>query len=111
MSALPLRRSPDVARERDEAREILDATENETLVQAARWLAQEEESSLFALQAIHTRYWKQSIPTIVALTNERDELLQLARALDASIYGDGNGRCWCGAKEADALRSVLEKRT
>lgn len=36
------------------------------------------------------------------------ELLQLARDLDASTHGDGNGRCWCGAKEADVLRAALE---
>lgn len=39
---------------------------------------------------------------------ERAALTHHAIALVNSIHGDGNGRCWCGAKEADQLRSFLE---
>ena len=50
-----------------------------------------------------------------ALTTAQQELdvsqpiVIAAARLDASIRGDGNGRCWCGAREADQLRSALEQ--
>lgn len=79
----------------EQVRGILEAMEDETLVEAVQWLVTEEETAREAYEHIHTRYWK--------------ELMPLAQALDASIKGDGNGHCWCGAREADALRAFLER--
>jgi hypothetical protein len=78
---------------------------------AERWARRWKKES--CRRRKYERVWGESyaraIKKLVTIESERNKLTQLARALDASIHGDGNGRCWCGAKEADALRAALEK--
>src|SRR5260221_10477103 len=61
-------------REVEEAREILSALENETLVHATEDIVREEQTSNEAYQIIHTRYWKEAVPTIATLQAELEAL-------------------------------------
>jgi len=47
-----------------EARDILQAADTETLLDAARDLVREEETSNGACKLLHTRYWKEAQPEI-----------------------------------------------
>lgn len=83
-------------------------------VVAERARADAAKAELEALRE-YKAYWEPKIKEISDLyTRQGGELAtvtQLARDLIASIHGDGNGRCWCGACEADRLRSFLERNT
>lgn len=72
----------------------------------------EADDELIDLRYYRT-YWEPQISELgdlyTAQGGELATLTQLARDLVASLHGDGNGRCWAGAKEADRLRGWLER--
>lgn len=84
--------------------------EQQVVIERAR--ADAAGAELEALRE-YKAYWEPKIKEISDLyTRQGGELAtatQLAHDLIASLHGDGNGRCWCGAREADQLRSYLER--
>lgn len=67
----------------EQAREILSALENETLVEAATDLVREYETTNEAYHKIHALYWKKAMPAL-------EDLRTLARAVCESMARDDN---------------------
>lgn len=67
-----------------------------------------QQSSQRELEALY----QAACERLIEAETELAELRRVAgasRQLVATIRGDGNGRCWCGAKAADALRKELHE--
>lgn len=67
----------------EEARAILGAIDNETLVEAARDLVREYETTNEAYHNIHARYWKEAIPRIGAFESAIDQAISNLRGMKA----------------------------
>lgn len=93
-------RIAELESEINQAREILSALDDETLIQAATDLVREYETTNEAYHNIHARYWKEAMPRI-------KELEGLCRTLLASAQGYTTDLAYVDARLLAALARAV----
>jgi hypothetical protein len=84
----------------EQARQILGALENETLIEAANDIVREEQTSNEAYHKIHARYWKEAMPALDALSRAARAVVEGAvrppgspSVIVSSVLLDALARC------------------
>lgn len=106
------------------AQQIIEGQRRAIASMQAERAAIDEQREVWAIQAkdAHAAFDRAAIP--IEIPHEPHEgcvtqlghrarvacsIVEATAALVETIRGDGNGRCWCRAHEADVLRHELEK--